>query len=626
MVSLRCIVVGIVLCAAIAVGVPYGSLLIRGTRLGLISSTPAAFFLLFVLLAVAQPLLRRVRPRWVLRQAEIITVFVMMMVATAIPTRGVMAMLLPMMGGAHYYDSAENRWEAVVHPHLPDWLVVKDPEAVRHFFEGGRLIWDGWQFPLLTWAVFFLGLYLAQLSALVILRRQWVDRERLAYPLAQIPLALVEGSRRGFFTNPVAWIGMLIPVAFSLFTGLSHYVPAIPSFSLQSTVPFLGGTLRLSANFLMIGFAYLIGSSVSLSLWAFYLIHVVQDRLLDVVGLGSSQQVLGPWSTPGVGQQMIGALSVMVCYQLWSARDHLRQVARKAFTGDLEVDDSGEILSYRVALAGLCVGLGVMSVWLWATGLPVIVVPLFIAVSMILFIGLARVVAETGMPAVVPAMIPAGFVLSAVGGANLGPTGLVAAAYSLPWAGDFLVFMSAPLANGLRLATATSAGRRLGSALVLALAIGLTVSCGFLLYLAHRHGGVNLHPQYFKQFAAMPADLFARQLATPSEISISGWAWTSAGAIVMGLLFLARERLGWWPLHPVGFPVSMGWVMDVVWFSVFLAWAAKMIVLRSGGPGLYARSRPLFLGLALGQIVAGGLWLMVDCFTGTVGNRIPMLY
>jgi hypothetical protein len=72
----------------------------------------------------------------------------------------------------------------------------------------------------------------------------------------------------------------------------------------------------------------------------------------------------------------------------------------------------------------------------------------------------------------------------------------------------------------------------------------------------------------------------------------------------------------------------MGWVMDVIWFSVFLAWTAKMVVLKSGDPGLYARSRPLFLGPALGQIVAGGLWLLVlvDYLTGTVGNRIHMLY
>ena len=82
----------------------------------------------------------------------------------------------------------------------------------------------------------------------------------------------------------------------------------------------------------------------------------------------------------------------------------------------------------------------------------------------------------------------------------------------------------------------------------------------------------------------------------------------------------------WRSLHPVDFSVSMGWVMDVIWFSVFLAWTAKMIVLKFGGPGLYARSGPLFLGLAPGQIVAGGLWLVVDYLTGMVGNQIPMLY
>lgn len=101
---------------------------------------------------------------------------------------------------------------------------------------------------------------------------------------------------------------------------------------------------------------------------------------------------------------------------------------------------------------------------------------------------------------------------------------------------------------------------------------------------------------------------------------------TVMGASILALLFLARQRLGWWPRHAFGFAASTGWVMDVIWFSVFLAWTAKMVVLKSGGPGLYGRRRPSFLGLALGQIVAGGLWLMVDYLTGTVGNRIPMLY
>lgn len=625
-VSLRSVVIGLLLCIVIAVGLPYGSLLIRGTRLGLSSSTPAAFFLLFLLLTMLQPVLLRLRPPWALRRGELVTVFFMMMVATAIPTRGVMGMLLPMLGGAHYYASEENRWQQTVHPYLPDWLVVSDSEAVQAFFEGGALDLANWLVPLLWWSVFFAGLYLAQLCALVILRRQWVERERLAYPLAQIPLAMVADRGRSFFANPVTWIGMAVPVFFSLFTGLSQYVAGFPSIVLQASVPFLAGTLRLSVNFLMLGFGFLIGSSVSLSLWVFYLLHLLQERIVQLAGQGSTQQVLGPWSSAGSGHLMVGALAAMVGFELWLARDHLGAVLRKALRGAPDVDDSDEILSYRMAVLGLVTGLGIMSVWLWATGLPAMVVPLFVGVAMVLFIGLARIVAETGLPTVVPAMIPAGFVLSGVGASALGPTGLVAAAWSLPWAGDFLVFMSAPMANGLRLASLMAGGRRLFTAVVLALVVALVVSCGGLLYLAHHHGGVNLHPQYFKQFAVLPAEFVTRQLTTPTLLSAAGWLWTAAGSVVMGLLFIARERLAWWPLHPVGFPVSMGWVMDVIWFSVFLAWTAKVIVLRFGGPAMYGRSKPLFLGLALGQIVAGGLWLVVDSLTGTVGNRIPMLY
>ena len=116
----------------------------------------------------------------------------------------------------------------------------------------------------------------------------------------------------------------------------------------------------------------------------------------------------------------------------------------------------------------------------------------------------------------------------------------------------------------------------------------------------------------------------AQQMANPTDPSLSGWLHTGSGAGVMGLLFAARQWLTWWPLHPIGYPVGIGWVMNRIWFSVFLAWAAKVLVLRFGVARAYTPSRPLFLGLALGQIVAGGLWLLVDAYTGKVGNVIPV--
>ena len=84
-----------------------------------------------------------------------------------------------------------------------------------------------------------------------------------------------------------------------------------------------------------------------------------------------------------------------------------------------------------------------------------------------------------------------------------------------------------------------------------------------------------------------------------------------------------RQRFTWWPVHPIGFPVGgNAQFMNPVWFSVFLAWMIKKLVLRFGGASLYKRSQPFFFGLIAGQVLCNGLWLIVDYFTGKVGNHI----
>ena len=37
---------------------------------------------------------------------------------------------------------------------------------------------------------------------------------------------------------------------------------------------------------------------------------------------------------------------------------------------------------------------------------------------------------------------------------------------------------------------------------------------------------------------------------------------------------------------------------------------------------LYLRTRPFFLGIILGFVVPGGIYLIIDHFTGMVGNII----
>ena len=84
-------------------------------------------------------------------------------------------------------------------------------------------------------------------------------------------------------------------------------------------------------------------------------------------------------------------------------------------------------------------------------------------------------------------------------------------------------------------------------------------------------------------------------------------------------LTAARFRFPNWPFHPIGFALAPVWIMDAIWFSVFLTWLVKSTILRYGGMRGYALMRPFFLGLICGQFSLNCLWLILDKLTGHTG-------
>jgi hypothetical protein len=633
-ISLRGIAIGCLMSVVIAFGAPYGRQVIQGTSLALTSATPAAFFLLFVLLLTIHVLLSLCRRRWGFKRGELLTIFFMMMVSSAIPTKGVVGLLLPMITGTYYYATPENNWANTVHPNLPTWLLVEDAQAVKEFYEGGprdgAVPWGSWLPPLSAWLLFYAAFYLTQTSIMVVMRRQWVEHERLSYPLMQVPLAMIQddGMERlvnPFFRNWIMWLGFLIPFVLMSIYALSNYFPMFPALRFNAPVDILGKTVQLTfgINFLMMGFAFFINANVAFSLWFFYLLHKIQEGVMLHLGMETVQAELGWWTEPGMGHQMMGALISLMIASLWVARPHLKNVLRKAWRPDAPIDDSNEIMSYRSAILGILVGTGIMWGWLWKTGIPFWIVPVFLFAGLTIFTSLARIIAETGLPIIKATMIPAGFALSNVGVPALGIKGIIATGYTMIWCGDLLVFMMAPLANGLRLSSDTRGNRRrLFWAVAAVMLITLVLSVWYTIDLAYRHGSMNL--LISDHYATEPSRLATEKILNPTGPSLSGYLRMSAGALFMGGLIIMRQQFLWWPFHPLGFVVSHGSVMDGIWFTIFLAWLFKAAILKYGGVRIYRNVQPFFLGMALGHIVVGGVWLVIDGFTGMVGNRIHL--
>ena len=637
-IRLPAMLTGLGLCALISVGLPYGEFVIKGTRLGLSSSTPAAFFLLFWLLALVQPLLGLVRRNWAFNRAELLLITAMMMLATAIPSRGFTGAAIPAISSVLYYATPENNWAELLVSHIPTWLVVQDEVAIKQFYEGlprGESIpYGAWVEPLFWWLLFMAAFYLVLICAMVIMRRQWMDHERLLYPLVQVPLGMIEDGPqpariKPFLRNPIMWAGFAVPAILNTINSFSHYYEFAPRVDLN--LPLALGhdavVLHIRLNYLMMGLAYFINTGISGSLWFFYLLAKAQEWACSTLGVFTTEQLdayshAGP-TTGMLSHQSMGAMIALVILGLWTARGHLKAVWQQARAGG---STAGELLSYRTALVGLVGGLVVMGLWLWQTGLPWWAVVLFLGAAFAIFFALTRVIVEAGLSSAVEGLSGAGFVVSGVGSTALGATGMMALGFTLAWAGDLLVFMMAPCANGIRMLHGLKVGRRRVLAmLTAALVIGLLGSIYATLNLGYQYGALNLHRQYFSGlFAFEPFRFAARFIETPTGPYWPGWLWNGVGAAVMALLLWARHHLLWWPLHPIGYVASGTWILGNIWFSIFLAWLIKSVVLKYMGPNGYRSTRWFFLGVILGQFASGGAWLVVDGFTGMTGNVIRM--
>ena len=89
-----------------------------------------------------------------------------------------------------------------------------------------------------------------------------------------------------------------------------------------------------------------------------------------------------------------------------------------------------------------------------------------------------------------------------------------------------------------------------------------------------------------------------------------------------GVLLFLQRRVMWWPLPATGFVIGGAWMMQHVWFIVFVAWKVKALVLRYGGASAYRKSLPFFMGLIAGQLCTLGLWAVIDILTHKRGNKL----
>ncbi|MEE2659113.1 MAG: DUF6785 family protein [Candidatus Latescibacterota bacterium] len=671
----------------LAIGAPYGNMIIRGSYMALDFSTPGAIFLFLLLIGLfnaafklcqrhprfALPLALLLTAAWIfaywpfdhfdlyspgllfstfvvatawfnlvavssdrtfaLNRSELVLVYAMLLIVSAICTMGLAEQILPIITAIFYFASPQNLWAERLFPYLPGALVVDDGNGSQLFFEGlgpeDQIPYGSWVEPLMWWALFLVSLYVTMVCVAVILRRQWMERERLPYPIAQVGLAMIRAEESGevvnrFFRRPSMWVGFSLPMLVGSLLALHRYDPGFPVIPLQWSVILGHQSIMLYISFAVLGFSYFINSNIAAGIWFFHLLSKGQREVLAMAGMTSTQRLnFGVLDFPLLGYQGLGALLVMVLVGLWVGRGHYSQVLGKALGRRPEVSDADEIVSYRGAVLGAVGGVAVMVVWLWLMGTPLPVAVLFLIVALLIFVGITRIVAEAGLAVVRAPMIAPDLMVQGIGSSVLGPAGVLNMSLAFIWAADVRVFVMATCSNALKMIEEMEprARRVVFWAMVLALFVGTLGSFWMIFHMAYRHGGINLSNWFFQGLPAAAYNMAVRSVE-PTGTDWLGIGFLGGGGLVMLVMMWLRQRFMWWPVHPLGFPIGANAMMNHVWFNVFIAWLLKRFVLKYGGPSVYRESQNFFLGLIAGQVFCNGMWLVVDYFTGRVGNPI----
>ena len=587
-------------------------------------------FILFWLLIIGRAL-GKISPMLTLSQQEFFTVYFMLCIVTCLCSYDIMEILIPILGHPFRFATPENDWRELFWKHLPQWLTVRDEETLIGFYEGKSSLYvddnfKAWIIPAVAWISFLFVLMVVMLCITTLLRVQWTEHERLTYPLIQLPMEMTDPRSR-FFKNRLMWIGFGIAVLISTVNLLDSIYPFLPYLPVKrqdvhhyfTERPWNAmGSIRISFYPFAIGISFLIPLDLLFSCWVFYWVYKLELIVGDIMGWQSLPKF------PYAGEQGFGVYVGLLGFALWTGRAHFKRLVRHLFrsrSAASQLEDEREAMPYRLAFAGIFFGMLFLMVFSYRAGMSLWVVPIFFGIYLLLGAMIARLRAELG------------FLVHDFHWAQIDPHHLIIAAFGTRRLGAgtlsvFTLYMHFSRANrthpmpeqleALKISERQNINpRHTAVAILLATLIGAVTIFWLLLDNYYRHGAES---GYYMGPTIQWGHFYNRLegwLTAPQEPDQPALAFMGGGLGVTVVLMFLRARFIWWSLHPLGYVMASSWGMWNLWCCLFVTWGLKAAILRYGGLNAYRRAIPFFLGLALGDYMAGSLWSILSILTDT---------
>jgi hypothetical protein len=104
-------------------------------------------------------------------------------------------------------------------------------------------------------------------------------------------------------------------------------------------------------------------------------------------------------------------------------------------------------------------------------------------------------------------------------------------------------------------------------------------------------------------------------ITTLPSFDLTHTLWFVAGAVWVMLSVFLRASFFWFP-HPIGIVMLVSPSINTLWFSFFVGWVCKKVVVRYGGKPTFDRVRNIFIGLIAGELAAVLFWSLMALIAG----------
>ncbi|MGQ9610154.1 MAG: DUF6785 family protein [bacterium] len=554
-------------------------------------------FYLFALILINK-LVGFLSPRNTLSAGELILIYITLTISSALNGLDMLQLIGATIAGPHTLATPENEWKELFLKYVPSWIIVSDKPALDRYIQGESSILlieniKPWIMPVVVWSGFTVSLVFVMLGITLLFSQRWVLEEKLSYPIIQLPLNMT--TDKGFLKNRVMWVGFAVAFFMGAINGLHFFIPSIPSIGRPVNIGAYFtekplntiGWLPIAVQPFAVGLGFFMPIDLSFSCWFFYLFWKFERVLTSMLGVRAP-------GFPFIDQQTTGAYVGLALTALWMARKYIFKTKSSENQKESKSIRNFAVMFITLGMAGIFIfclrsGMGIKAIFIFFIG------------YFLISIAIGRIRAELGSP--VHDLHFAGpdmMMVHLFGTRSFKQVDLTIISFFWYFNRAYRSHPMPCILEGLKLGERVNISFLKIATLIIFSAVFGTL-CAFSMHLraAYRHGAWGRMWSAYETFNRLSS-----WLTTSIGGDLPFISAYSFGALFVFFLSLIRMRFIWFPLHPVGFVVSSSWGMNPFWFSVFLSWLLKYVILRYGGLKTYRKNTPFFLGLILGEFIA----------------------